>query len=133
MKDEIERIQSTTIAERQDLAKKLQDVFETALFKNSNKINLPLADLPTSNHNTPRESVPPPPPVVVKPQLVETQVRTTTVEYPNNISTIRSLSSRIDSLVDQTNRVANGFELSSRLPEPIPRENPTEWIDHNSK
>lgn len=133
MKDEIERIQSTTNAERQDLAKKLQDVFETALFKGTTKMNVPLSDLPTSSNNTPREPVPPPPPpVVIKPQLIDTQIRTTT-EYPNNISTIRSLSSRIDSLVDQTNRVANGFELSSRLPVPIQTENPSEWIDHNPK
>lgn len=131
MKDEIERIQSTTNAERQDLAKKLQDVFETALFKGTTKMNVPLSDLPTSSNNTPREPVPPPP-VVIKPQLIDTQIRTTT-EYPNNISTIRSLSSRIDSLVDQTNRVANGFELSSRLPVPIQTENPSEWIDHNPK
>ena len=130
MKEEIERIQSTTIAERQDLAKKLQDVFETALFKGTTKLNLPLSDLPNSSNNTPREPVPPPP--VIKPQLTDTQIRTTT-EYPNNISTIRSLSSRIDSLVDQTNRVANGFEFSSRLPVPIQTENPSEWIDHNSK
>ncbi|CAF4552965.1 unnamed protein product, partial [Rotaria magnacalcarata] len=39
MKNEMEHIQSTTNAERQDLAKKLQDVFETTLFKGSTKAN----------------------------------------------------------------------------------------------
>lgn len=135
MKEEIERIQSTTIAERNDLAKKLQDVFETALFKGTTTLNLPANELPTSSsNNTPRvESLPPP--IVIKPQVIDMQMKTiTTLDYPNNISTIRSLSTRIDSLVDQTNRVASGFELSSRLPPvPIQTENSSDWIDHNAK
>jgi hypothetical protein len=49
------------------------------------------------------------------------------------MSTIRSLSSRIDSLVDQTNRVANGFDLNSRLPLSFQQENTSEWIDNNQK
>jgi hypothetical protein len=49
------------------------------------------------------------------------------------MSTIRSLSSRIDSLVDQTNRVANGFELTSRLPVSFQQENTSEWMDNNYK
>jgi hypothetical protein len=36
-------------------------------------------------------------------------------------------------LVDQTNRVANGFELNSRLPLSIQQENTSEWIDNNQK
>lgn len=130
MKEEIERIQSTTIAERHDLAKKLQDVFETALFKGSTKLNLPLNELPTSSsNNTPREPPPPPPPMVIKPQVIDPQMK---IDYPNNISTIRSLSTRIDSLVDQTNRVANGFELSSRLPATVQTEISSDWIEQNS-
>ena len=39
MKNELEHLQSTTMTERQDLARKLQDVFETALFKGSAKVN----------------------------------------------------------------------------------------------
>jgi hypothetical protein len=49
------------------------------------------------------------------------------------MSTIRSLSSRIDSLVDQTNRVANGFDLNPRLPISIQQENTSDWIDTNPK
>jgi len=131
MKDEIERIQSTTIAERQDLAKKLQDVFETALFKGSTKPSFPHNEI--VNNNSP----PPPSSLLqmnqIKSQLPDTQIKGITTDHPTNMSTIRSLSSRIDSLVDQTNRVANGFELNSRLPVPIQPENPSEWIDHNQK
>jgi hypothetical protein len=39
MKNELEHVQSTSIAERHDLARKLQDVFETALFKGTTKTN----------------------------------------------------------------------------------------------
>jgi hypothetical protein len=135
MKDEIERIQSTTIAERQDLAKKLQDVFETALFKGSTKPSFPQNEIANNNSQPP----PPPPPSStlqmnqIKSQLTDTQIKGAITDHPTSMSTIRSLSSRIDSLVDQTNRVANGFELNSRLPISIPQENPSEWIDHNSK
>ena len=55
---------------------------------------------------------------------------------PTNMSAIRSLSSRIDSLVDQTNRVANGFELNSHLPIPSQQQNKyfrMEWIIITSK
>ncbi len=140
MKNELERLQSTTIAERQDLAKKLQDVFETALFKSSSKANF------SQNEIVDNSPPPPPPPLPAPPvplstlhinqissQLADTQIKGTISDYPTNMSAIRSLSSRIDSLVDQTNRVANGFELNSRLPIPISQENPSEWIDHNSK
>ena len=44
MKNELERLQSTTMNERQDLARKLQDVFETALFKGSIKTTLPTSE-----------------------------------------------------------------------------------------
>lgn len=134
MKNEVEQIQSTTNAERQDLAKKLQDVFETTLFKNSmkpnfsqpeimNKVSGALTSIPSSGRSN-QISLP----------NIDTQVKTKTIEFlpapipimplvpltnndlPTNMSAIRSLSSRIDSLVDQTNRVANGFELNSHLP-----------------
>jgi len=135
MKTEIERIQSTTIAERHDLAKKLQDVFETALFKGATPTSLsqneikkiPLPSLP----------LPPPPPppsaLQMKSQPVDTQAKDLIHDHPTSISAIRSLSSRIDSIVDQTNRVANGFELNSRLPISIQPENTSEWIDQNQK
>lgn len=45
MKNEFEKLQSSTMAERQDLAKKLQDVFETALLKGSNKAIMPSTDV----------------------------------------------------------------------------------------
>jgi hypothetical protein len=119
-KNEIERIQSTTLAERQDLAKKLQDVFETALFQGSTKPNSP----PSSRQ--------------IKSQLTDTQIKGKPNEFlnndhPTNMSTIRSLSSRIDSLVDHTNRVANGFESNSRLPSSSQQENTSQWIDNNQK
>lgn len=132
MKTETERIQSTTIAERQDLAKKLQDVFETALFKGSTNTNLPQNEIK-------KISIPPAPAVIptsvqVKSQQpIDTQAKDMIHDHPTSISAIRSLSSRIDSLVDQTNRVANGFELSSRLPISIQPENTVEWIDQNQK
>jgi hypothetical protein len=131
MKNQLEDIQSTTIAERQDLAKKLQDVFETALFQGSTK----------TNHNSSSSST-----NQIKSQLIDTQIRGKINEYlpslpltnndlPTNMSTIRSLSSRIDSLVDQTNRVANGFELNSRLPVSTQQQqdNISEWNDNNHK
>jgi hypothetical protein len=127
MKNDIEHIQSTSIAERQDLAKKLQDVFETALFKGSTKINFSQNEIINS----------PPPPSLqinqIKSQLTDIQIKGINNEYPTNMSTIRSLSSRIDSLVDQTNRVANGFDLNSRLPLSFQQENTSEWIDNNQK
>jgi hypothetical protein len=126
MKNEIEKIQSTTIAERQDLAKKLQDVFETALFKGSTKSNF-------SPNELTNQSLPPPSSLQMNHQLLDTQIKGITNDHPTNLSTIRSLSSRIDSLVDQTNRVANGFELNSRLPLSIQQENTSEWIDNNQK
>jgi hypothetical protein len=128
MKNEIEQIQTTTIAERQDLAKKLQDVFETALFKGSTtKTNFSQNEI----INSPRPSA-----LQInqiKSQLTDTQIKGINNEYPTNMSTIRSLSSRIDSLVDQTNRVANGFEVIPRLPISSQQENPSEWIDNNQK
>ena len=54
-------------------------------------------------------------------------------DHPTNISTIRSLSSRIDSLVDQTNRVASGFEFNSHLPLSTQQENTSQWFDQNQK
>lgn len=131
IKNENERIQSTTIAERQDLAKKLQDVFDTALFKGSTiKPNF-------SQNEMIQSLLPPPPPLPlptlpIKSQVPDTQIKILNNEYPTNISTIRSLSSRIDSLVDQTNRVANGFELVPRLPITTQQENPSEWIENNN-
>ncbi len=182
MKNEVERIQSTTIAERQDLAKKLQDVFETALFQRSstktnflqneiinspppsssslqiNQIRSHLAEPPSSSLQIDqiRSHLAEPPLSSlqinqirshlsepssssslqinqIKSQLADTQIKGINNEYPSNISTIRSLSSRIDSLVDQTNRVANGFELNSRLTLLSQQQNPSEWIDNNQK
>jgi hypothetical protein len=127
MKNEIEQIQSTTIVERQDLAKKLQDVFETALFKGSTKTNFSQNEIINSPRPPPSSSL------QIKSQLIDTQIKEINNEYPTNMSTIRSLSSRIDSLVDQTNRVANGFELIPRLPISSQQENPSEWIDNNRK
>ncbi|CAF0720912.1 unnamed protein product [Adineta steineri] len=144
-KNEIDRIQSTTQAERQDLAKKLQDVFETALFQGTTKTSF--------SQNEIINSPPPPPPPLSSRQhnqiqsqgLVDTQIKgnnnnnneflhslpLTNIDHPDNMSAIRSLSSRIDSLVDQTNRVANGFELNSRLPSSSQQENTSEWNDNN--
>lgn len=42
---------------------------------------------------------------------------------PASMSAIRSLSSRIDSLVDHTNRIANDFEYSSKELFPIQYDN----------
>lgn len=44
MKNDLERIQTTTMTERQDLARKLQDVFESALFKGSTKSTFTSSD-----------------------------------------------------------------------------------------
>jgi len=128
MKNEIEQIQTTTIAERQDLAKKLQDVFETALFKGSTtKTNFSQNEIINSPRSSSLKIN------QIKSLLPDTQIKGINNEYPTNMSTIRSLSSRIDSLVDQTNRVANGFELIPRLPISSQQENPSEWIDNNRK
>ncbi|CAF4637401.1 unnamed protein product [Rotaria sp. Silwood1] len=137
MKNEIEQIQSTTNAERQDLAKKLQDVFETALFKGSTKINFSQNEPINSSSSSSSTQF-----NQIKLPLSDTQVKIKNTEYlpslpltnndhPTNISTIRSLSSRIDSLVDQTNRVANGYEFNSHLPLPIHQENTLQMFDNN--
>ena len=134
MKNELERLQSTTMTERQDLARKLQDVFETALFKGSSKTTLPNHDMeniaPASTNVQPSKSLErqeflPPLPL--------------TNNDPTNLSTIRSLSSRIDSLVDHTTRVTNGYEYSSRMPSvPSQSENNNnnsnnEWMENHQK
>ena len=51
----------------------------------------------------------------------------------NDMSTIRSLSSRIDSLVNQTNRLANGFEFNAHVPHTTQQEKTYEWIDSQQK
>ena len=137
MKNEIEHIQSTTNAERQDLVKKLQDVFETALFKGSTKINLSQNEtnnLPSSSTQFSQ----------IKPQLNHIQANPqshelvpvlplTSSNHPANMSVICSLSSRIDSLVNETNRVASGFELNSHLPVSSQQGKTSQWVDENPK
>ncbi|CAF0861264.1 unnamed protein product [Adineta ricciae] len=136
-KNEVERIQSTTLAERQDLAKKLQDVFETALHPASTKRTATMNEKPMSPPPSSRQIS-----AHSSQTLIDTQIKSKTNEYlhslplvnndhPTNISAIRSLSSRIDSLVDHTNRIANGFELNSRLPLAIQQENTSEWTETN--
>ncbi|CAF4928934.1 unnamed protein product, partial [Rotaria socialis] len=46
------------------------------------------------------------------------------------MSTIRSLSSRIESLVDQTNRVANGYEFNSQPPSSMQQENTSQKFEN---
>ncbi|CAF3017810.1 unnamed protein product [Rotaria sp. Silwood2] len=134
MKNEVEHIQSTTNAERQDLAKKLQDVFETTLFKGSKKINFPQNEPPNSSSSIQFNQP--------KLPLSDTQVKIKNSEYlpplsltnndhPTSMSTIRTLSSRIDSLVDQTNRAANAYEFNSHVPLSTQQENTLQKFDNN--
>lgn len=137
MKNEMEHIQSTTNAERQDLAKKLQDVFETALFKGSTKPAVSQNEvistslLPT--HINQIKSLPNDSQVKGKNSEFVPVLPLTNNDHPTNISAIRSLSSRIDSLVDQTNRVASGFEFNPHLPLSNQQENTSQWFDNNQK
>lgn len=133
MKSELERLQSTTMTERQDLARKLQDVFETALFKGSIKTTLPNRDM---------ENIAPPSTNIHPSRSLERQEflppLPLTNNDPTNLSTIRSLSSRIDSLVDHTTRVTNGYEYSSRMPSLSSQpdndnNNNNEWMENNQK
>ncbi|CAF4724186.1 unnamed protein product, partial [Rotaria socialis] len=96
MKNEMEHIQSTTNAERQDLAKKLQDVFETTLFKGSTKTNFQKNEIlnpPSSLSSTTINQM--------KLQISDSQVKAKPTEFlpalpltnndhPTNMSTIRS-------------------------------------------
>jgi hypothetical protein len=133
MKSEFDRLQSTTMNERQDLARKLQDVFETALFKGSIKTPLPSHDaenIPSARTNTN--------PSEYGERQEFLQPLPLTNNDPTNLSTIRSLSSRIDSLVDHTTRVTNGYEFSSRMPS-LPSQaennnnNNNDWMENHQK
>ncbi|CAF2011176.1 unnamed protein product [Rotaria magnacalcarata] len=137
MKHEMEHIQSTTNAERQDLAKKLQDVFETTLFKGSTKANFQQNEIlnPLSSSSSTKLNQ-------MKLQISDSQVKAKPTEFlpalpltnndhPTNMSTIRSLSSRIESLVDQTNRVANGYEFNSQPPSSMQQENASQKFENN--
>jgi len=131
MKNDLERIQTTTMAERQDLARKLQDVFESALFKGSTRSTFASSDASPPSMEISQMKL------SSRTQPSDTQVKTERPPElfhpePTNLSAIRSLSSRIDSLVDQTNRVANGFEIPTRSTFSFQPETNTDWTDSNS-
>jgi hypothetical protein len=52
MKIESERLQLNAVSERQDLARKLQDVFETAIFQRPTDVRLPTNDNMSSSGST---------------------------------------------------------------------------------
>lgn len=155
MKIELEQLQTTNMAERQDLARKLQDVFESALFKGSNKSTVP------SNDRSPPSLKSSQPIVLNRSQPSDTQAKgkklvslekcsslndpekeeRTELFHPiptintdsTNLSAIRLLSSRIDSLVDQTTRVTNAFEIPSRSTFSSQPETNHEWTENPPK
>ncbi|CAF1452497.1 unnamed protein product, partial [Didymodactylos carnosus] len=116
---ELEQMHTSTVSERQELAKKLQDVFETTLLKGTatNLISETLSNM--SERTMPIDSQ-------HRNRLIQmesdqsthradsdnyslhTQTVMTQQQQNSNLSTIRSLSNRIDSLADQTNKVYTG-------------------------